>query len=106
VARQSDEVGDLGQEEVQEDPDNPPITWVDSSHAYATDQVQVLTVWMDNFFGDTTYDLEKPDSLVRLDWKNSWDEEDGHDAMARLRGKLHMPRISKRLNCCAMRAKP
>ena len=96
--RQTDEVGVPEQGVVQEDPDNPPITWVDSSHAYATDQVQALTVWMDNFFGDPTYDLEKPDSLVRLDWQNSWDEEDGHKARVRLRGKLHMPRISKRLN--------
>lgn len=97
-ARQTDEVGVPEQEVVQEDFDNPPITWVDSSHAYATDQVQALTAWMDNFFGDPTYDLEKPDSLVRLDWQNSWDEEDGHKARVRLRGKLHLPKISKRLN--------
>jgi hypothetical protein len=96
--RQTDEAGVPGQEAAQEGPDNPPITWVDSSHAFATDQVQALTVWMDNFFGDPTYDLEKPDSLVRLDWQNSWDEEDNYKARVRLRGKLHMPRISKRLN--------
>ncbi len=96
--RQTDEVGAPELDAVQEHPENPPITWVDSSHAYATHQVQALTVWMDNFFGDPTYDLEKPDSLVRLDLQNSWDEEDGHKARARLRGKLHMPRISKRLN--------
>ena len=96
--RQTDEAGVPGQETAQEGPDNLPITWVDSSHAYATDQVQALTVWMDNFFGDPTYDLEKPDSLVRLDWHNSWDEEDNYKARVRLRGKLHMPRISKRLN--------
>jgi len=95
---QTDEVGATEQEAEQEELDNPPITWVDSSHAYATDQVQALTVWMDNFFGDPTYDLENPDSLVRLDWQNSWDEEDGYNARVRLRGKLHMPRISKRLN--------
>lgn len=81
-----------------EDPDNPPITWADSSHAYVTDQVQALTVWMDNFFGDPTYDLEKPDSLVRLEWQNTLDEEDGYKGRVRLRGKLHMPKISKRLN--------
>ncbi len=97
-SRKVDEASAPEQEAAQEDPDNPPITWVDSGHAYATDQVQALTVWMDNFFGDPTYDLEKPDSLVRLDWRNTWDEEDGHKARARLRGKLHMPRISKRLN--------
>lgn len=86
------------QEAVQADPENTPITWVDSSHAYATNQVQALTAWMDNFFGDPTYDLESPDSLVRLDWTNTWDREDGHKARFRMRGKLHMPRISKRLN--------
>ena len=30
----------------------PPINWVDSSHAYATDQAQALTEWMDSFFGE------------------------------------------------------
>lgn len=85
-------------EDAVQDTSNPPITWVDSSHAYATYQVLALTAWMDNFFGDPTYDLESPDSLVRLDWTNTWDEEDGHKARFRLRGKLHMPRISKRLN--------
>lgn len=97
-APQTDAVGAPKQEGVEEDPDDPPVTWVDSSHAYATDQVQALTVWMDNFFGDPTYDLETPDSLVRVDWSNTWDQEDGHKARVRLRGKLHLPRISKRLN--------
>ena len=78
--------------------DDPPITWVDTSHAYATDQVQALTVWMDNFFGDPNYDLEKTDSLVRLEWRNSLDEKDDYKSRIRLRGKLQMPRISKRLN--------
>ena len=97
-AGQIDEVGIAKQEAVQEDVDNPSITWVDSSQAYASDQVQALTIWMDNFFGDPTYDLEKPDSLVRLDWQNSWDEEDGYKARVRLPGKLQLPKISKRLN--------
>jgi hypothetical protein len=97
-ARQTDEVGAPEQEVVQGDPDDSAVTWVDSSHAYATDQVQGLTAWMDNFFGDPTYDLETPDSLVRMEWRNTWDREDGHKARVRVRGKLHMPRISKRLN--------
>jgi hypothetical protein len=96
--RQADEAGAPEQPATQEDPDNLPVTWVDSSHAYATDQVLALTSWMDDFFGDPTYDLEKPDSLVRLEWQHSWDEEDDKKARVRLRGKLHMPKISKRLN--------
>ena len=75
-----------------------PINWVDSSHAYATDQAQALTEWMDSFFGDPNYDLEKAESLLRLEWTNSWDEEDDHNAKLRLRGKLQLPRVSKRLN--------
>ena len=75
-----------------------PINWVDSSHAYATDQAQALTEWMDSFFGDPNYDLEKAESLLRLEWTNSWDEEDDYNANLRLRGKLQLPRLSKRLN--------
>jgi hypothetical protein len=97
-APQENEVGTPAVEAAQLAPKDEPLTWVDSSHAYATDQVQALTVWMDNFFGDPTYDREQPDSLVRVDWRNTWDQEDGYKARARLRGKLHLPKISKRLN--------
>jgi hypothetical protein len=78
--------------------DEPPINWVDSGHAYATDQAQALTEWMDNFFGDPNYDLEKAESLLRLEWSNSWDEQDDYNGKLRLRGKLQLPRVSKRLN--------
>ena len=82
----------------QEPPDDPSLGWVDSGVVYATDQVQALTVWMDDFFGDPTYDLEQPDSLLRIDWENSWDEQRSYKARVRLRGKLQLPKISKRLN--------
>lgn len=85
------------QEAAQREP-HSSTTWVDGSVTYATDQVQALTVWMDNFFGDPTYDLEQPDSLVRLEWENNWDQEESYKSRVRLRGKLHLPRISKRLN--------
>ena len=81
-----------------EDPNDIPINWVDSSHSYATDQAQALTEWMDNFFGDPNYDIEKAESLVRLEWVNDWDEEDNYNTKLRLRGKLQLPRVSKRLN--------
>jgi hypothetical protein len=81
-----------------EEYDESPINWVDDSHAYATDQVQALTEWMDNFFGDPNYDLEKPESLVRVVWRNDWNEEDGYNTKVRARGKLQLPKISKRLN--------
>ncbi len=81
-----------------DDPNDISINWVDSSHAYATDQAQALTEWMDDFFGDPNYDIEKADSLVRLEWVNDWDEEENYNTKLRLRGKLQLPRISKRLN--------
>ena len=78
----------------------PPVNWADQSHAYVTDQAQALTEWMDSFFGDPNYDIEKPESLLRLEWVNSWDEEDDESSKLRLRGKLQLPAISKRLKPC------
>jgi hypothetical protein len=75
-----------------------PITWMDESHAYATDQVQALTEWMDNFFGDPNYLLEQPESLLRVQWRNQYDQQDGYAAHIQLAGKLQLPKISKRLN--------
>ena len=80
------------------EPGEPPVNWADYSHAYVTDQAQALTEWMDGFFGDPVYDIEKPESLLRLEWVNSWDEEDDESSKLRLRGKLQLPAISKRLN--------
>ncbi|MEJ2532107.1 MAG: hypothetical protein P8Y92_09935 [Halioglobus sp.] len=80
------------------DPNDPSVTWVDSSHAYATDQAQALTEWMDSFFGDPVNDLEQAESWLRLDFISDWDEDDGSDLKVRLRGKVQLPRISKRLD--------
>lgn len=74
------------------------ITWVDNSHAYATERAQKLTEWMDGFFGDPVYDLEKPESLLRLEWENTWDEVDDYKTRLRLRGKVRLPALSERIN--------
>ena len=79
------------------DGDDPSITWVDDSHAYATDRAQELTEWMDSFFGDPIYELEKPESLIRLEWRNTWDEQDDYKSRLRLRGKVQLPALSERL---------
>ncbi len=78
--------------------DEPPINWVDETHAYATDNAQAFTEWIDNFFGDPNYDLEKAESLVRVIWRNEFDQSDRYNTKVRLRGKLQLPKISKRLN--------
>jgi hypothetical protein len=82
----------------QSDNDETSIMWVDDGHAYATDQAQALTKWMDSFFGDQNYDIEKPESLLRLELANEWDEHEDDKNRVRLRGKVHLPRLSERLN--------
>lgn len=72
--------------------------WVDSSHAYATDQAQALTEWMDSFFQDPDYEFEQPESLLRLEWINSWDENGDDSTKLRLRGKVQLPGLSRRLD--------
>jgi len=72
--------------------------WIDGSHAMATDQAQALTEWMDNFFGDPEYNLEQAESQLRLQFIDDWESEDGNEVSVRLRGKVQLPRISKRLN--------
>ncbi len=81
-----------------DDPDSPEESWVDSSHEYAAGQAQALTEWMDDYFGEPNYELESPDSLIRVDFTTEYDEEDGNNNNIKLRGKLNLPRVSKRLN--------
>jgi len=81
-----------------EELEDTSVTWVDDGHAYATDQAQALTEWMDSFFGDPDYDLEKPESLLRLEWENEWDQEKDRRSRLRLRGKIQLPALSERLN--------
>lgn len=80
------------------DPNVPEQSWLDDSHAYATKQAQALTQWMDDFFGDPTYELEAAQSLLRLDFSTDWDQDDGVNNQVRLRGKLQLPKLSRRLN--------
>ena len=98
MADPSSEEMDLQEEPIGGDAEDAPINWVDTTHAYATDRAQALTEWMDNFFGDPNYDLEKAESLLRVVWRNEFDQSDGYNTKVRLRGKLQLPKISKRLN--------
>ncbi|WP_156507620.1 hypothetical protein [Halioglobus sp. HI00S01] len=76
----------------------PPANWIDSSHTAAAESAQALVEWMDDFFGDSNYDLEKAESFLRLEFENEWDQEDGNDFGVRLRGKVQLPKISQRVN--------
>jgi len=83
---------------VPPDPNAVGSNWVDSSHAYVTHQAETLTRWMDRFFGDPNYNLEQAESLLRLQFVDNWTSADGHDLKPRIRGKLQLPRISRRLD--------
>ena len=76
----------------------PPVNWVDDSHTVVADQAQAMVEWMDNFFGDPTYDLEKAESYLRLELENDWEQGEGSDPGVRLRGKVQLPKISQRVD--------
>lgn len=80
------------------DPNEPAENWLDTSHSYATEQAQAVTQWMDAYFGEPNYELETAESQLRLDFTTEWDEQDHINNNVRLRGKIQVPRISKRLN--------
>ncbi|MEM6581098.1 MAG: hypothetical protein AAF699_07500 [Pseudomonadota bacterium] len=72
--------------------------WLDSTHDYANQRAYQLAQWMDDYFGAPNYDLESAESLVRVDFKTEWDEENGTKEKIKLRGKLNLPKVSKRLD--------
>ncbi len=81
-----------------DDPNDVPINWVDTSHAIVTNRAQELTEWMDAFLGDPEYNAEQAESFLRLEAINEWDEDDGNSFRLRLRGKVQLPKISRRVN--------
>lgn len=95
--------GDLEEFEIRAEEDSyiddgePPPNWVDSSHTVAADSAQALVEWMDDFFGDPTYDAERAESFLRLEADYEYDEQDGSDVGFRLRGKVQLPKISQRV---------
>ena len=81
-----------------DDPNEDPLTWVDDSHSYVTDQALELAQWMDDFFGDPEFDADRAESFLRLQFESDWDEEDGNNLRARLRGSVRLPKLSKRVS--------
>jgi hypothetical protein len=75
-----------------------PVNWVDDGHAYTTNKVQALTQWTDDFFGDPVNDLEQAESFFRMQLVDDWDGDDGHNFKVRMRGKVQLPKVSKRLD--------
>ncbi len=85
--------GETDPGEGQEEPN-----WVDDSHTVMIDQTQAATRWLDDFFGDADYDVERAESFLRLQFIEDWDQEDGNELKVRVRGKVELPKISRRLS--------
>jgi hypothetical protein len=73
-------------------------SWVDDSHAAATNRAQALAQWTDAFFGAPVQDAERTDTFVRVIVADDWDRKDGHDLKFRMRGQVKLPAISRRLD--------
>lgn len=78
--------------------DEPRIMWLEKNHDQSVERAQALAQWMDDFFGDPIDDLEQAESFLRTEFIDDWEDEDGHNIKVRLRGKIQLPKISKRLD--------
>ena len=78
--------------------DDPKVNWLDGSQGYLTDQTQILANWKNSFFGDSDYDPEQAQSIIRIELEHDWNSDDGGSFCSKIRGRLHMPRLSKRLS--------
>jgi hypothetical protein len=73
-------------------------TWLDASHEYIVDNADDIAKWMDDFFGVARAEEEAPYSTLRLRLEQEWDEIEGWESGVKLRGKVHLPRLNKRLS--------
>lgn len=82
--------------DIKPSPVNP--SWIDSGHGYVTGSANVLTRWVDSYFGNNETDLETAESQLRLRLIEDWDERYGNDIRVRVGGKVNLPAISSRLD--------
>src|SRR5690606_10372636 len=71
--------------------------WLDTGHDYIIENADNIAEWMDNFFGVNRAEEEAPYSTLRLRTEQEWDEIDGWDSGLSLRGKVHLPKLNKRV---------
>jgi hypothetical protein len=71
--------------------------WVDTGHDYVADGANRLVQWMDDFYGTEQADFEAASSRIRVRFAYQYDEIKEEDFKVRLRGKVQLPKLSKRL---------
>ena len=84
-------------ESASEAADDTKAGWMDSSHRFVSKKSDGIVRWFDGFFGTPRTDLESAQSFLRVRMDNEWDEEDGNSVGFRVRGKVHLPRVSERI---------
>ena len=72
--------------------------WIDSSYGYASHSTDVLAIWLDQFFGVPRTDLESAYSSIRLGYEVEKIESEGINSSYKIRGKVHLPKLNKRLS--------
>lgn len=88
--------GEAPQQVAEPSPDDS--IWLDTSREYVVDKADNIAIWMDNFFGVSRVDEEAPYSTLRLRAEQEWDEMEGWDTGLKLRGKVHLPKLNKRVS--------
>ena len=72
--------------------------WYDRGREFVVHKADNIAQWTDNFFGDSTVEEEAAYSTLRLRLEQLWNETDNFETKVKLRGKLHLPKINKRLS--------
>jgi hypothetical protein len=73
------------------------LGWLDETQATSSNHANALAQSIDRYFGSERSDLEAAYSSLRLITQTSWDHSDGSDFRVSLRGTVHLPRLSDRL---------
>lgn len=74
------------------------LGWLDATQSYSSTRADALASQLDRFFGVERSDLEAAYSSLRLIPELRFHENEGIEPRLRLRGRLHLPRISERLS--------
>ncbi len=75
-----------------------PENWLDTSRTYVANSADAFAEWLDQFLGSQRADIESAESSLRLSADNQWEESSGNTQDIRVRGKIHLPRVSSRLS--------
>ncbi len=74
------------------------IDQIDTTHEYASEKLTSVATWFDSFFDDDRYEAEENQTTARLKLSAGIDRHEDFEFKPRVRLRLHLPRVSDRLN--------